>query len=64
MLFDTAREESVSYCCPILEEGEEAQKKGEVLYKVHTEKESSLRIRLELAETLLGYGAAGMELAF
>lgn len=64
VLFDTAREESVSYCCPILEEGEEAQKKGEVLYKVHTDKESGLRIRLELAETLLGYGAAGMELAF
>ncbi len=58
-LFDTEKGECASYYCPILAEGEEC---GEALYRVEKQGRTEIRIQLELAESLLCRGAAGMEL--
>ena len=61
-LFDTVREESVVYFCPILPEGEEAEERGAAIYRLRTVRGSELRIRLDLAESLLCRGAVGIGL--
>ncbi len=63
VLFDTVREESVAYFCPILPEGKEAEESGAAIYRLRTARGSELRIRLDLAESLLCRGAVGMSLA-
>ncbi len=56
-LFDTKKNESASYYCPILEEDNEKA-------AIYREKKwgHKIRIRLDLAESLLLRGAGGMEL--
>ena len=61
-LFDTESEESVVYYCPVLAEGNGTGEYGEALYLVRTEKGSEVRIRADLAESLLARGAVGMKL--
>lgn len=60
-LFDTQKEESVSYYCPVLEEEEHLTDK-EVLCKCKIGTEETVCIRLDLAESLLERGAIGMQL--
>ena len=55
-LFDTEKEESKSYYCPILE----TDNKKAAIYRKMPENE--IKIRLDLAESLLIRGAGGMEL--
>ncbi len=59
-LFDTDKGESASYYIPILAEKEEC---GEALYRVKKRDGWEVRIRLDLAESLLRRGAEGMELS-
>lgn len=58
VLSDNAREQSVAYYCPVLEE------EGEILYRTKRPGGSEIRICEELAESLLDRGAVGMELSF
>lgn len=57
-LFDTEHDESASYYCPILEEDNE---KAAIYREGSTGHE--IKIRLDLAESLLLRGASGMELS-
>ncbi len=59
-LFDTQKEESKAYYCPVLAEGLAGQK--EALYRVKRLEGYEIRICEELAESLLSRGAAGVEL--
>lgn len=58
-LFDTEQEESASYYCPILEE----DNKKAAIYR-EGNRGHEIKIRLDLAESLLLRGASGMELNF
>lgn len=60
-LFDTEKGESVSYYLPILAEGDE--KCGDAIYHMKNKNRREIRIRIDLAESLLARGAEGMELA-
>lgn len=60
VLFDAGKEMCVSYYCPILAEGEEAE--NEVLYRVKVRERYEIRICEELVESLLDRGAVGLEL--
>lgn len=55
-LFDGEKEESASYYCPILEN----QNKNAAIYRDMPG--NKIKIRLDLAESLLLRGAGGMEL--
>lgn len=59
-LFDTLREESASYYCPVLPEDADGGK--EALYRIKRREGDEIRICEELAESLLERGAVGMEL--
>ena len=59
-LFDTEKEESVSYYCPVLAEDSDGGK--EALYWIKRREGYEIRICEELAESLLERGAVGMEL--
>lgn len=59
-LFDTLKEESVSYYCPVLAENESGGK--EALYQIKRQKGNEIRICEELAESLLERGMVGMSL--
>lgn len=59
-LFDTDKGESVSYYLPILAEGNEEY--GEAIYRIKNKNRWEIRLRLDLAESLLARGAEGMEL--
>ena len=59
-LFDTEKEESVSYYCPVLAEDTDGGK--EALYQIKRREGYEIRICEELAESLLERGAVGMEL--
>lgn len=59
-LFDTDKGESVSYYLPILAEGNEEC--GEAIYRIKNKNRWEIRLRLDLAESLLARGAEGMEL--
>lgn len=59
-LFDNQKEESVSYYCTVLADDNAGQE--EVLYRVKKGKGCEIRICEELAESLLGRGAVGLEL--
>ena len=59
-LFDTLKEESASYYCPVLPE--EAVEGTEALYWIRRREGDELRICEALAESLLERGAVGMEL--
>lgn len=59
-LFDTDKGESVSYYLPILAEGNEEC--GEAIYRIKNRNRWEIRLRLDLAESLLARGAEGMEL--
>ena len=59
-LFDTEKEESVSYYCPVLAEDADGGK--EALYRIKRREGYEIRICEELAESLLERGAVGMEL--
>ena len=59
-LFDTDKGESVSYYLPILAEGNEEF--GEAIYRIKNKNRWEIRLRLDLAESLLARGAEGMEL--
>ena len=59
-LFDTEKEESVSYYCPVLAEDADGGK--EALYQIKRREGYEIRICEELAESLLERGAVGMEL--
>lgn len=59
-LFDAEKEESMSYYCPILEEGDGEEE--EILYRIERPEGREIRISEELAESLLERGAVGIEL--
>ena len=59
-LFDTLKEESASYYCPVLPE--EAAGGTEALYWIRRREGDEIRICEELAESLMERGAVGMEL--
>lgn len=59
-LFDTLKEESASYYCPVLPE--EAAGGTEDLYWIRRREGDEIRICEELAESLMERGAVGMEL--
>lgn len=59
-LFDREKEESAAYYCPVLSEGEEGCR--DALYRVKGLYGYEIRIRLDLAESLLARGAVGMSL--
>ena len=59
-LFDTLKEESVSYYCPVL--AEDANDGKEALYQVKRQDGDEIKICEELAESLLERGMVGMEL--
>lgn len=59
-MVDTQSGESCSYYCPVLAEGIAC---GEALYRVKKGNEWEVRIRVDLAESLLLRGAEGMEFA-
>lgn len=61
VLHDTQKDESKSYYCPILEEGNAGEK--EVLYRIKNIYGYEIRICEELAESLLSRGAIGLELS-
>ena len=62
VLCDTEGEEAVAYHCPVLTDVEENGECGEALYRVRTGKGSEVRIRSDLAESLLARGAVGLGL--
>lgn len=59
-LFDTQKEESKTYYCPVLAEDNARQQ--EAIYRVKIENGYEIRMCEELAESLLGRGATGLEL--
>lgn len=59
-LFAVDQGESASYFCPILEESEEVQDKP--IYRLIKGKKSEIRIRLDLAESLLSREVIGIAL--
>ena len=59
-MFDTEKEESVSYYCPVLAEDSDGGK--EALDWMKRREGDEIRICEELAESLLERGAVGMEL--
>ena len=59
-LFAVDKEESASYFCPVLEESREVQDKP--IYRLLKEEGSEIRLRLDLAESLLARGAIGLAL--
>ncbi len=59
-LFDTQKEESVSYYCPVL--AEDANDGKEALYRIKRQDGDEIKICEELAESLLERGMVGMEL--
>lgn len=59
-LFDTQKEESKSYYCPVLAEDNAGQQ--EAIYRVKQLNGYEIRICEELAESLLSRGAVGLEL--
>lgn len=59
-LFDTLKEETVSYYCPVLAENDGGGR--EALYQIKRQKGNEIRICEELAESLLERGMAGMGL--
>ncbi len=59
-LFDEDRGECKSYFCPVLEESQTLLDKP--AYRLLKEKGSEVRIRLDLAESLLARGATGLAL--
>lgn len=59
-LFDIDKGESESYFLPILVEGNDGCQ--EVIYRTKNKNQWEIRIRLDLAESLLARGAEGMEL--
>jgi hypothetical protein len=61
-LFDTDREESAAYYCPVLADAERDWECREALYRIRTERGSQVRIREDLVESLLDRGAVGMKL--
>ncbi len=62
VLCDTEGAEAVAYHCPVLTDVEENGECGEALYRVRTGKGSEVRIRSDLAESLLARGAVGLGL--
>lgn len=60
ILFDTEKKESVSYHLPILAEGDENCQ--EAVYRIRNKNQWEIRVRLDLAESLLLRGAEGIEL--
>ena len=61
VIIDTHKRESRSYFCPVLAEADGECR--EAVYRVRKGNEWEVRIRLDLAESLLLRGAEGMELA-
>lgn len=59
-LFDTDKEESVSYYLPILSEGNEEGQKP--FYRILNKNRWDIRVRLDVVESLLARGAEGMDL--
>lgn len=59
-LFGAERQESASYFCPVLEESNEVQDKP--IYRLLKKEGNEIRIRLDLAESLLARGAIGLVL--
>ena len=57
-LFEAERQESASYFCPVLEESNEVQDKP--IYRLFKKEGNEIRIRLDLAESLLARGAIGL----
>ena len=57
-LFGGERQESASYFCPVLEESNEVQDKP--IYRLLKKEGNEIRIRLDLAESLLARGAIGL----
>ena len=57
-LFEAERQESSSYFCPVLEESNEVQDKP--IYRLFKKEGNEIRIRLDLAESLLARGAIGL----
>ena len=60
VLFDTEKNESISYHLPILAEGDE-NCQGAV-YRIRKDGRWEIRVRLDLAESLLFRGVEGIEL--
>lgn len=61
VLFDNRKEESMSYYCPVLADDNAGQE--EVLYRIKRGNGYEIRICEELAESLIGRGAVGLELS-
>lgn len=59
-LIDAQKRENKSYYCPVLAEGDGGYR--EAVYRVRKGNDWEIRIRLDLAESLLLRGAEGMEL--
>ena len=59
-LFGAERQESTSYFCPVLEDSNEVQDKP--IYRLLKKEGNEIRIRLDLAESLLARGAIGLVL--
>ncbi len=59
-LIGAERQESTSYFCPVLEDSNEVQDKP--IYRLLNKEENEIRIRLDLAESLLARGAIGLVL--
>ncbi len=59
VLFDIDKNESVSYHLPILAEGDENCQRA--VYRVRKKDRWEIRVRLDLAESLLYRGAEGIE---
>ena len=60
-LFGAERQESASYFCPVLEDSNQVQDKP--IYRLLNKAGNEIRIRLDLAESLLARGAIGLSLA-
>ena len=59
-LFDTEKEESKSYYCPVLEESSAGHKGA--IYQIRKNHEREIRVRIDLVESMLSRGATGIEL--
>ena len=60
IMFGGERQESASYFCPVLEDSNEVQDKP--IYRLLKKEGNEIRIRLDLAESLLARGAIGLVL--
>ena len=60
VLFDTAKGENASYYLPILKEGDRDCR--EPVYRIKNRNQWEIRVRMDVAESLLARGAEGMEL--